>query len=111
MKNDKVISFSSFLAGLLLVKNSVGYFECNEKMHIFTETTGFDIEGDGNELELILNFEIDKLFLKRDYNEYIYNDGNVCTVAEFLYSFTDEMIRKYFNLDCEYARFNGLKKK
>lgn len=109
--DDDSVSFTSFLAGLLLCYKKIEYFALCEKVMIFTGVTNFDVVGEGSELSSVLCFEDNKLCLKSDYDDQVYYEGNVYVLEELLFSFTNEIVRDYFKLNERYENFNKFKRK
>ena len=97
METTGEISLSSFLAGALLKKNSISYFELLNGSSFFEDTTNYSIFDDAFEklLDIISDDGYSEMYLKYNYND-LY-DG--ISVKEYLYSLTNDEVRKFFQIN------------
>lgn len=96
------ISFSSFLAGMLLMRNEVSYSDINTLMIKFENENNTDIVGECDDTlsDLIICNDFDlKLKLIKDYDEYILYDGKMVTIYDYLNCITNEQIKKYLSIN------------
>lgn len=109
MNNNEIneVPFSSFLAGLLLVKSSVSYSElCNisSDFRINYYVCYGDDTKDVNYDRISWLFSDSPGFrLLKKYNDIIkLEDGREITVYEYLYKYTHVFVKSYFNLPDKY---------
>lgn len=90
------VSLSSFLAGALLKNKSITYIELTNYMSSFEETTSYNIIDNGlYNLYDIIYSSGRVISLNRNYND-LYNGT---TIEEYLYSMTNDEIRKFFGIE------------
>ena len=90
------VSLSSFLAGALLKNKSITYIELTNYMSSFEETTSYNIIDNGlYNLYDIIYSSGRVISLNRNYND-LYNGT---TIEEYLYSMTNNEIRKFFGIE------------
>lgn len=104
MESTREVYFSSFLAGVLMVQQSISNTELSFLMAKFeceNDVSFCDDYFDVNYRFMNILFEQDdngfKLLLKYDDNIVI--DGNSMTVYDYLHSFTDDVVRVFFNIE------------
>lgn len=90
------VSLSFFLAGALLKNKSITYIELTNYMSSFEETTSYNIIDNGlYNLYDIIYSSGRVISLNRNYND-LYNGT---TIEEYLYSMTNDEIRKFFGIE------------
>lgn len=95
------MSFSSFLAGALLLNRSVSMVDLSKSMHDFSVRYNSDISDRSNDFNLLINFvNFNGLFieLKYDYDAEFQIEDNMVTMYDYLYSFTKPEVREYFGI-------------
>ena len=105
--NNNGIPFSSFLAGCLLIKNSISNSELCNISSDFTIRSNVYFEDDNKDYNYdrisFLFSEGSKFELKYKYNDIIkLTNGEKITVYKYLYNYTHDMVIKYFKLPDEY---------
>ena len=103
MSTNNEINFSSFLAGCLMKHNQISYVELSNLMAKFELEYNLDFVDDYSDY----NFSfISNMFTQDDngfklrfqYDENFIINGDSYTVYDYLYSFTDENVRNFFNI-------------
>lgn len=105
--NNTEIPFSSFLAGCLLVKNSISNSELCNISSDFTIRYGVYYGEDNEDINYkhisVLFSEGYRFELKYGYNDIIkLNNGRKISVYDYLYKHTHVLVKAYFNLPCNY---------
>lgn len=98
---NKEVSFSSFLAGALLVNSNVNMLYLSKCIHDFNVKTNIDVNDYGNDfsgLATIVTMNNDSISLNMDYTAQLMFNGNKVTLYDYLYDFTTIDIRKYFDI-------------
>jgi len=107
MVSTKEVTFSSFLAGMLLLKKDIKYSEISLQMSLFQLNYNVDVVDDEDlqfacyETDIfsqLLFFDDNGIHLIKDYNDFEFVNNSLVTVYDYLYSITNDDIRKYFNI-------------
>lgn len=103
MEHDdyKKVSFSSFLAGALLVNKNICILDLIKYMNDFCNKYDVyvsDRKNGNNGLDMLINITDNFIDLKYDYESYILLDGKNVLVSDYLYSLTSFEVREYFNI-------------
>ena len=98
---NKEVSFSSFLAGALLVNSNVNMLYLSKCIHDFNVKTNIDVNDYGNDfsgLATIVTMNNNSISLNMDYTAQLMFNDNKVTLYDYLYDFTTIDIRKYFDI-------------
>lgn len=103
METTSEVSFSSFIAGVLLVYNKITNLELSILMSKFEYEYQIDFSQDylDYNYNILCNLFVNdengfKLCVK--HNDIVTIDNLNCTVYDYLYGFTTSDIRKFFNI-------------
>lgn len=102
MIDDKEILFSSFLAGLLLVKGDISYLEISNEMSRFQYSNDLIIVDPGfdfHKLKKLIVVDDFGIRLTLDYDKEYIDNGSLILVKDYLYNLTTEEIRRHFNIE------------
>lgn len=94
------VSFSSFLASILLIRREISYSDMNYLMVKFENENNIDIIGECDDIlsDLIICDDFEhSLRLRKNYNEYILNDEKMITVYDYLEDITNDFVRKFLS--------------
>ncbi len=98
---NREVSFSSFLAGALLVNNNINMLYLSKCIHDFNVKTNIDVNDYGNDfsnLAAIVTVNNNSISLNMDYNAQLVFNNNKIKIYDYLYDFTTADIRNYFNI-------------
>ena len=107
-------SFTSFLAGFLLTKKTIGISEFNDVKNDFENLYNIWVSGDSEINKINIYIEPHCIYILENLDDIILVNGKKKTTFEYLYSLTSPRVRDYFklyNLNKNIKNENGLVKK
>lgn len=107
-------SFTSFLAGFLLTKKTIGISEFNDVKNDFENLYNIWVSGDSEITKINIYIESHCIYILENLDDIILVNGKKKTTFEYLYSLTSPRVRDYFklyNLNKNIKNENGLVKK
>lgn len=107
METVNIMPFSSFLAGVFLVRKDISDLELASLWTHFQNEMNVEFSDELEDRGLIklknFYYEDSGFHLGGKYDDVIFVGNNKYTVYEYLYGFTNELVRNYFNLPKKYS--------
>ena len=95
------VLFSSFLAGVLLIRSEIGYGEVSWLLNDFSNKLNVYVDDEKEDNSVINNFALftDKyICLKNNYDEFVSFNNHYIKVNDYLYGLTTGDVRSYFGI-------------